>query len=111
MYSKIAVAYRSDRHGEDVLALAGVLADAGPVDEIVLIEALKEGAAGEAAENRLEQVRRPWPVHIRTALHPASGTSPAEALIAAVAEHSADVLLLGSTHRGYAGRVLLGTTG
>ena len=111
MYSKIAVAYRSDRHGEDALALAGVLADTGSVDEVVLIEALKHARSGAAAERRLESLKRPWPSHVHTSLHAEPGGSPAEALISAVAERSADVLVLGSTHRGFAGRALLGTTG
>lgn len=111
MYSKIAVAYRSDRHGDDALALAGVLAEAESVDEVVLVEALKDARQGAEAERRLESLKRPWPPHVRTAFHAAPGGSPAEALIAAVAEQSADVLVLGSTHRGFAGRVLIGTTG
>jgi nucleotide-binding universal stress UspA family protein len=111
MYSKIAVAYRGDRHGEDALALAGVLADAGSVGEVVVIEALRAAQSGAAAERRLERLNRPWSQHIQTSLHAVRGGSPVETLVSAVAEHSADLLVLGSTHRGFAGRALLGTTG
>jgi nucleotide-binding universal stress UspA family protein len=111
MYSKIAIAYRGDRHGDDALALAGVLAEPASVEQVVLVEALKDDRSRAAAERRLESLQQPWPSHVSTAISATAGGSPAEALVAAVTGHGADFLVLGSTHRGFAGRVLIGTTG
>jgi nucleotide-binding universal stress UspA family protein len=100
-YRKLMVGYRDDEHGEDALALARVLASSEEVRDVLVVAASRAGqsVAGEG-----------WPAHVRTAVRALPGGSPADALPAVAAEEEVDLLVLGSTHRGLARRVLLGTT-
>jgi nucleotide-binding universal stress UspA family protein len=95
------VGYRGDEHGEDALALARVLAASEAVRDVLVVEVAGAGqpVAGQG-----------WPAHVQIAVRALPGGSPEDALPAVAAEEDVDLLVLGSTHRGHAGRVLLGTT-
>src|SRR3954454_20363670 len=95
------VGYRDDEHGEDALALARVLASSEAVRDVLVVEAsgTRQSGAGQG-----------WPAHVQTAVRALPGGSPADALPAVAAEEDVDLLVLGSTHRGLAGRALRGTT-
>src|SRR5215213_2588386 len=95
------VGYRDDEHGEDALALARVLAASEAVRDVLVVEVSGAGqpVAGQG-----------WPAHVQVAVRALPGGSPADALPALAAEEDVDLLVLGSTHRGLAGRVLAGTT-
>src|SRR4051812_16618769 len=118
MYRKLLVGYAADRHGEDALSLARVLASAESVAEVLIVEARHEsrfgtadgGARRAAAERRLAPTTIGWPAHVDVSARVVAGQSPAAALSATADQEGADVLVLGSSHRGFAGRVLIGTT-
>jgi nucleotide-binding universal stress UspA family protein len=100
-YRKLMVGYRDDEHGEDALALARALASSEAVRDVLVVEAsgARQSVAGQG-----------WPAHVKTAVRALPDGSPADALPAVAAEEDVDLLVLGSTHRGLAGRVLRGTT-
>jgi nucleotide-binding universal stress UspA family protein len=104
MARKIMVGYRRDRHGEDALALGRVLARFAQVDEVVVAE------AGGAADRSLATTTQGWPEGVRVTTRAIPGSSAAGALTSVADAERADVVVLGSTHRGRAGRVLIGTT-
>jgi nucleotide-binding universal stress UspA family protein len=120
MYRKILVGYDGHEHARDALALArGLAAIEGA--ELVLVAALEldplatpadayERATAEAEERlsaSAREVLEETPFELRTF----GGVSAARALSEfAEAEH-ADVIVLGSTHRGGLGRVLPGSVG
>src|SRR3954447_5145720 len=95
------VGYRDDEHGEDALALARVLASSEAVRDVLVVEAsgTRQSGAGQG-----------WPADVQIAVRAVPGGSPAGALPAVAAEEEVDLLVLGSTHRGLAGRALRGTT-
>ena len=120
MYRKILVGYDGHEHARDALALArGLAAIEGA--ELILVAALEldplatpadayERATAET-EDRLStsarEVLEGTPFELRTF----GGVAAARALSEfAEAEH-ADVIVLGSTHRGGLGRVLPGSVG
>lgn len=100
-YRRLMVGYRGDEHGEDALVLARVLAASEAVRDVLVVEASGAGqpVAGQG-----------WPAHVQIAVRALPGGSPADALRAVAAEEDVDLLVLGSTHRRLAGRVLVGTT-
>ena len=109
------VGYRADRHGDEAVALARVLSSAKSVEDVVIVQAVDEGS--EDAERRDETVERDlarmaqeWPAHVNGSVRAAGGSSSAEALRAIATDQGADVIVLGSTHRGFIGRFLLRTT-
>jgi nucleotide-binding universal stress UspA family protein len=116
MYRKILVGYRHDRHGRDALALGRALAAAGSVKDVVLAEVvdhatiLRAESRTRAAEQRLEDAAGAWPQGVRVTARAAVGGTPAEALLSLVESEGADLVVLGSTHRGFTKRVLMGTT-
>src|SRR3979411_2174501 len=96
------VGYRGDEHGEDALALARVLAASEAVRDVLVVEV---SGAGNPVPGK------GWPAHVQVAVRTLpGGRAPADALRAVAAEEDVDLLVLGSTHRGLAGRVLVGTT-
>jgi nucleotide-binding universal stress UspA family protein len=116
MYRKIMVGYRTGGRGADALALARTLASAESVDEVLVIEAVSAsgsrrhgGHAGDEAEH-LAGSTEDWPVGVRVVARAEPGESAADTLAAVAEREAADLLVLGSTHRGFAGRVLIGTT-
>jgi nucleotide-binding universal stress UspA family protein len=113
VYRKLIVGYAQNRHGADALALARLLASAGPVEEVLIVEA--EHGSGEkardAALRRLEPLASSgWPSGVRVSPHVVSGESPVEALSSTADREGADLLVLGTSHRGFAARMLMGTT-
>lgn len=116
MYRKILVGYRHDRHGGDALALGRALAAAGSVEDVILAEVVEHAtlfraeSRTRAAEQRLEGGSGGWPQGVRVTTRAAVGGTPAEALLSLVESEGADLVVLGSTHRGFTGRVLMGTT-
>jgi nucleotide-binding universal stress UspA family protein len=95
------VGYRDDEHGADALALARMLAAAEAVSDVRVVE------VGDEAR---PDVGEGWPAHARVAVRELPGGSPADALNAVALEEDIDLLVLGSTHRGFAGRAFVGTT-
>jgi nucleotide-binding universal stress UspA family protein len=113
MLRKIMVGYRRDRHGDDALALARMLASSAAVEEVLVVEGLRAGAADAGvrrAEGRLASTEEGWPQHVRVATRATPAASAADTLAALAEAERADVVVLGSTHRGFAGRVLNRTT-
>jgi nucleotide-binding universal stress UspA family protein len=100
MYRKIVVGYKADRHGEEALALARLLSTAKSVDDVIIAHA--DGGSSDAI------LTRGWPRHVSVRAVP--GSSSADAFRAIADEQGADVIVLGSTHRGFVGRTLRGTT-
>lgn len=100
MYRKMVVGYAPERHGADALALAQVLASPGAVEEVLIVQVASHPEPIDAA----------WPEHVRVSTRATSEGSPAEALRSAADSEHADLLVLGSTHRGFGGRLLMGTT-
>jgi nucleotide-binding universal stress UspA family protein len=107
MYRKLVVGYRADRHGDDVIALARLLASAKSAEEVLIVEVLGDS---EDLERRLAPMTEGWPPHVKVSVQVGTKSSPAEALRSIAAEQAADLVVLGSTHRGFMGRVLHGTT-
>jgi nucleotide-binding universal stress UspA family protein len=106
MYRKIMVGYAADRHGDDAIALARVLAAAESVDEVLIVEAAHRRRSADA----LTPLTAGWPSHVSVSARVISEGSPAHALSATADREQADLLVLGSSHRGFAGRLLAGTT-
>src|SRR3954447_6023073 len=118
MYRKLVVGYATDRRGADAIALTRLLASARSVEDVVIVEASHghrfSGSHGEAgtpsAERDIGSLGEGWPPDVLVSPRLVSGASPAAALASAADEVEADLLVLGSSHRGFAGRVLAGTT-
>jgi nucleotide-binding universal stress UspA family protein len=106
MYRKIMVGYAPDRHGDDALALARVLASTESAEEVVIVQAGHEPASAD----RLMTLAAGWPSRVSVSTRVVSGGSAARMLIATAESEGADLLVLGSSHRGFAGRLLAGTT-
>jgi nucleotide-binding universal stress UspA family protein len=118
MYRKMVVGYAADRHGKDAVALARVLAAAESVQEVLIVEvrhavhfsSAKAGARKDASAQRLAPLTADWPPNVAASTRVTSGASPADALRSAVDDEGADILVLGSSHRGFARRLVTGTT-
>src|SRR3954462_15881619 len=71
MIRKVMVGFRRDRHGEDALALARMLASSATVEEVLVVEAVPAASSAKVdarvrrAEERLESARDGWPEHVR----------------------------------------------
>ena len=109
MFDNIVIGIDGRSGGEDATALGCTLA--GPAGRIVLVRAFSpEGTrydliARREAEAELAAILPDRPNVERIAI---GDTSPARALHAIASEHAAQAIVIGSCHRGPAGRVLLG---
>jgi nucleotide-binding universal stress UspA family protein len=116
MYRKIMVGYNRGERGEDALALARILASAEPVEDVLVIEALPDSGGRHEddrrrdAEGHLASTTEGWPAGVSVVARAEHGASAAQTLAAVAEREAVDVVVLGSTHRGFAGRVLMGTT-
>jgi nucleotide-binding universal stress UspA family protein len=105
MYRKMLVGYATDRHGADALALARMLACAESVEEVLIVE-----VSADSDERRLAPHTAGWPPHVNVSPRVVSGESPGHALTSTADSEGADVLVLGTSHRGFLGRLVSGTT-
>jgi nucleotide-binding universal stress UspA family protein len=120
MFRNVLVGYDGSEAAEDALALGRALA--GPLGTVTaactywwqpLSARVFKSRPGEmrmragAAEVLAELSRREGADLLTV---PAPGTTPAHALVAVIAERGYDLVVVGSTHRGTAGKVLAGTT-
>jgi nucleotide-binding universal stress UspA family protein len=103
------VGYRRDRHGDDALGLARTLASSAPVEAVHVVEVLR-GEPGRDEEQRLAAAKEGWPDRVRVTAQATADGSPADALASLADAEGADLVVLGPTHRGFAGRILHGTT-
>jgi nucleotide-binding universal stress UspA family protein len=100
MYRNILVGYDGSEEARDALALAGVLRDPDGVVTAACV-------TGSAPSPLLElEGAAPW---LRT--RAVEGSGEAQALLGLVHEIGADLFVLGSSHRGEAGRMLTGAVG
>ena len=114
MFDKMLVGVDGRQGGRDAIALARILASADA--QIVLANIYGGMLSGGGrrgtgdshldAEDLLERERKAAGVQARTVVHPDG--KPGRALQDLAAEESADLLVIGSTHRGPVGRVLIG---
>lgn len=120
MYRKILVGYDGNERSRDALALARGLAAIDGA-ELVLMSALEldplatpadayERATAEA-EYKLAASAREILGETRFRLRIVGGVAAPRALSEVAADERADVIVLGSTHRGGLGRVLPGSVG
>ena len=118
MYRKILVGYDDSDQAKDALALGKQLADAtgaelvvagvfvvrpmwhGGIDPTIRDEEVIFARKLEAAANSVDAAAEPVP-----------STSPARGLHEIAEETNADLIVVGSTHRGRIGRVVAGTVG
>jgi nucleotide-binding universal stress UspA family protein len=107
IYRTIVVGYRPDEHGEDALALARVLAGARSTERVTVVEIVDGSRSHPKA---VDPPALDWPAHVEVAARAVKADAVADALRSIGAEESADIVVLGSTHRGLAGRVFAGTT-
>jgi nucleotide-binding universal stress UspA family protein len=113
MFRKIMVGYVAGERGADALALARVLASAESVRDVLIVEAQPVSGKrheGEPGEARARLTTQDWPPGVKVGVKPEHGESTAQTLAAVADREAADLVVLGSTHRGFAGRVLMGTT-
>ena len=106
MFRKLMVGYAPDRHGDDAIALARMLASADPVEEVLIVEAADE----DTSADHLDPLTTGWPPHVAVTARVESGAPPDRTLTATADSERADVLILGASHRGWGGRLLKGTT-
>jgi len=118
MYRKIVVGYDGKEQAADALALAAQLrAEDGTVIAACVYPAtgpgrgqqlgwVMEDAAGETLAGARKQIDADW-----LSLQPVLGHSSAHGLHVLSEEAKADVVVVGSSHRGEVGRVLAGSTG
>ena len=120
MFRNVLVGYNGGETSDDALVLARALA--GPLGTVTaactywwqpLSARVFKSRPGEmrmrsgAAEVLAELSRREGPALLTV---PVPGTSPAHALVDLIKERGYDLAVVGSTHRGRAGRVFAGTT-
>jgi nucleotide-binding universal stress UspA family protein len=118
MYRKIVVGYDGGQQAKDALALAAQLrAEDGAVVAACVypatgpgrgqqLEAVMADAARETLEGAREQIDADW-----LSLQPMRGDSSAHGLHVLTEEAEADLVVVGSSHRGEVGRVVAGSTG
>ena len=121
MYSKIIVGYDGEKESRDALAMAAMLARAGG-GELLLACTIRADfpiapgtdrfftAQEDAADQLLEDGAASLPDGLVAETRMILGSSPAQALHDLAEVESADLLAVGSTRRGAAGRVLAGST-
>ena len=107
MYRTIVVGYRPDEHGEDAVALARILADAPSTERVVVVEVV---SGSRPLTKALDRHAHGWPGGVEVGARVVETKAAADALRSIAEEERADVVVLGSTHRGRAGRVFAGTT-
>jgi nucleotide-binding universal stress UspA family protein len=119
MFEKTLVGVDDRQGGRDALALAATLTRVGGGAELIAVRAYPRGPQpsrvsvapdqddlrGEAGAE-LERVIEDSGVNARTVV--VGDTSPARALHLVAEDEGADLLVVGSTHRGEIGRVLVG---
>jgi nucleotide-binding universal stress UspA family protein len=122
MYRKIVVGYKNDEHGEEALALARGLSQAGAL-EVVVVNVLEifgyawsvyESFAEqlqEEGEQRLTRAAEGWPSRVAVSTRVVVSGTAAGSLQDIAEREGADLLVVGSTHRGRLGQALMGTTG
>lgn len=118
MYRKIVVGYDGSEQAKDALALAAQLRDE---DGVVIagcvypatgpgrgqqLEPILADAARESVAEARQQIDADW-----LSLQAVLGHSPAHGLHVLAEEAEADLVVVGSSHRGNVGRVLAGSTG
>ena len=88
-----------------------VLASAYPYDDgVARLDTELRHRLREAAERSLDRMRRQVPPGIPVTTRTIADRSPARALHALAVHEHASLVVLGSSHRGTAGRVVVGTT-
>jgi nucleotide-binding universal stress UspA family protein len=118
MYRRIVVGYDGSERARDALALAVQLrAGDGVVIAACVYPATGPGsgeqlepALADAARKTLDEARNGIDAD-RLSLRPVRGQSPAHGLHVLSEEAEADLVVVGSSHRGDAGRVMAGSTG
>jgi nucleotide-binding universal stress UspA family protein len=123
MFRSIVIGYEGSDRGDEAIALAEVLRDprkgtlllasAYPLAPLaiggfVVPEEVEE--LREETETLLTAVRDGMAAGDRTRIRAVASDSPARALIELAAAEHADLVVVGSSHRGTIGRVLPGTT-
>lgn len=120
MYKRILVGYDESDAARDALRLATALAHAEgaelllaaclPYDPLATAADAYDRAVAEA-ERKLETAAREQLGEIPFSLRTVGGVSPPRALTELAQAEDADVIVIGSTHRGKIGRVLPGSVG
>lgn len=122
MYSKIVVGYDGQRPAQDALALAASLARA-TAGSLMLVYVTPEQprwyrterdyrrALSEDVQATLDPAFEKLPKGLDASKASIESRSPSRGLHDLASEGRATLLVLGSTHRGPIGRVLIGTTG
>jgi len=122
MFGKIIVGIDGTKRGRDALALGRLLAretGASVVLASVYPASLRERAGGDEyesvaradAERQIVEADEILGGVSDVAHRPVADSSPARGLQRLAAEEDADLIVVGSSHRGAAGRVLLGSVG
>ena len=119
MFSKVIVGFDGSEQARDALALAAALTARDGELTVCCVHHLESLAARidpteprldrAAAELYLEQATRPLDSHVAASSLLVAGASAARALQSTAEERHADLLVLGSSHRGAIGRVLVGS--
>jgi len=119
MFRKIVVGYDGSEHARDAIALARALAEATGAGLLVACVYPQSPLhrLGSAVDPAHEQALREWAESVLGAAELGAGVetrvvpggSPANALNDLAEAERADLIVLGSTHRGAAGRVLPGS--
>lgn len=121
MFETLLVGYDGTSHARDALALARALADDGaelllccvhPFQPVAAAVVAGEHGVPERAEalRRLDDAEQRAGDHVRVRRIAMAATSAASGLHAIAEQEDADLLVVGSSHRSAAGRLLLGST-
>jgi nucleotide-binding universal stress UspA family protein len=119
MYRKILVGYTGDERGHEALSLARVLAEPTGAALLVATAVTAQGHPWEAevirnrrreAKLNIERAVAALAPELAVSVRALAGPSTAGTLCKLAEDDHADLLVLGSTRRGWAGRVLIGTT-